>query len=143
MVNQCGCISTFQDAGILRQIDLTLVPKIGTYVKECVTETREMKQLLKDIIKPETLNGAYIPDPNNKPFFTRTSAICSHITNAKWKPCHVMINQNVRGRKSNNGNCQINPVTYFLFQTFLFTTMNLLKKVPKMIVILRNTMILD
>ena len=80
MVNQCGCVSTFQDAGILRQIDLTLVPKIGTYVKECVTETREMKQLLKDIIKPETLNGAYIPDPNNKPFFTRTSAICSHIT---------------------------------------------------------------
>ena len=83
MVNCCSCVSTFQDAGILQQADLTLRSKIGTYVKECVTETREMKLPLKDIIKPEMFNGADIPDPNNKPFFSRTSTICSHITNAK------------------------------------------------------------
>lgn len=84
MVNRCSCVSTFQDAGILQQADLTLRSKIGTYdVKEYVTETREMKLPLKDIIKPEMFNGADIPDPNNKPFFSRTSTICSHITNAK------------------------------------------------------------
>ena len=116
--------------------------KIDTYVRESVTDTKEMKRLLKIIVKTEMFKGEDIPEPSNKRLFPRTSTIRNHTTHTKQKLC-PMIDRIVCRRKSNNGSCQINTVTYFLDQKRLFTTMKLLKRVPKMIVTLRNTMIFD
>ena len=42
-----------KDAGILQRIDTELVSKIDTFVRQGVTGTREMKRLLKIIVKTE------------------------------------------------------------------------------------------
>ena len=111
-------------------------------MKEVVTDTREIKQLLKIIVKKKIFKGAEIPEPSNR-FFPRISMICNHIAQTKRKLCHSTIDQDCLQEKINNRSCQINPVTYFLNLKPLFTTMKLLKRVSKMTVILRSTMIFD
>ena len=67
--------------------------KIDTYVREGVTDTRQMKRLLKIIVKTEMFKGADIPERSNKRFFPRTSTIRNHITHTKQKLYHSMIDQ--------------------------------------------------
>ena len=59
----------FQDDGISQRIDSAPVSKIETYVKEVVTDTREMKRLLKIIVKTKIFKGADIPEQSNQRFF--------------------------------------------------------------------------
>ena len=67
--------------------------KVDTYVREGVTDTREMKRLLKIIVKTEMFKGADILETSNKRFFARTSTIRNHITHTKRKLCHSRIDQ--------------------------------------------------
>ena len=62
-------------------------------MREGVTDTREMKRLLKIIVKTEMFKSADIPETSNKRFFARTSTIRNHITHTKRKLCHSMIDQ--------------------------------------------------
>ena len=52
-----------------------------------------MKRLLKIIVKTEILKNENLPEPTNKRFFRRTSTIHSHVTHAKRKLCHSIIDQ--------------------------------------------------
>ena len=81
-------------------------------MKEVVTDTREIKQLLKIIVKKKIFKGAEIPEPSNR-FFPRISTICNHIAQTKRKLCHSTIDQDCLQEKINNRSCQINPVTFF------------------------------
>ena len=45
--------------------------KIDTYVREGVTDTGEMKWLLKIIVKTEMFKRADIPEPSNQAFFPK------------------------------------------------------------------------
>ena len=45
--------------------------KIDFYVREGVTDTREMKRLLKIIVKTKMFKGADTPGPSNKRFFPK------------------------------------------------------------------------
>ena len=67
--------------------------KIDKYVREGVTDTREMKLLLKIIVKMEIFKGADIPEPSNNRFFPRTSTIRNHVKHIKRKLCHSVIDQ--------------------------------------------------
>ena len=62
-------------------------------MREGVTDTREMKRLLKIIVKTEMFKSADIPETSNKRFFARTLTIRNHITHTKRKLCHSMIDQ--------------------------------------------------
>ena len=64
--------------------------KIDTYVRESVTDTKEMKRLLKIIVKTETFKGEDIPEPSNKRLFPRTSTIRNHTTHTKRKLCPMI-----------------------------------------------------
>ena len=58
---------------------MELVPKIYTFVREGVTDTREIKPLLKIIVKTEIFKNENLPEPTNKRFFPLTSTICNHV----------------------------------------------------------------
>ena len=47
----------FYDSGISQRIDTVLVSKIDTFLREGVTDTREMKRLLKIIVNPLMSGG--------------------------------------------------------------------------------------
>ena len=70
-----------------------MVSKIDTFVREGVTGTREMKRLLKIIVKTEIFKNENLPEPTNKRFFPRTVTIRNHVTHAKRKLCHSLIDQ--------------------------------------------------
>ena len=55
---------------------------MDTFVREGVTDTREMKRLLKIIVKTEIFKNENLPEPTNKRFFPRTSTIRNHVTHA-------------------------------------------------------------
>ena len=55
--------------------------------------TRELKRLLKIIVKTEIFKNENLPEPTNKRFFPRTSTIRNHVTHAKRKLCHSLIDQ--------------------------------------------------
>ena len=84
--------------------------------------------------------GADTPGPSNKRFFPKnlydTQPYYTYFVT-------LSLIRIVCRRKSNNGNCQINPVIYVLDKKLLFTTTKLLKRVSKMIEILGSTMIFD
>ena len=62
-------------------------------MREGVTDTREMKRVLRIIVKTEMFKGIDIPEPSNKHFFPRPSTIRNHITHTKWELSHCMIDQ--------------------------------------------------
>ena len=72
---------------------MELVSKIDTFVREGVTETGEMKWLLKIIVKTEIFKNENLTELTNKQFFPRTSTIRNHVTHAKRKLCHSLIDQ--------------------------------------------------
>ena len=100
--------------------------KIDTYVRESVTDTKEMKRLLKIIVKTEMFKGEDIPEPSNKRLFPRTSTIRNHTTHTKRKLCPMIFR-----RKSSNGSYQINPVTYFLDQKHSFHYDEIVEESPE------------
>ena len=55
----------------MQSIHTELVSKIDTFVIEGVTDTREMKRLLKIIIKTEIFKNENLPEPTNKRFFAQ------------------------------------------------------------------------
>ena len=55
----------------MQSIHTELVSKIDTFVREGVTDTREMKRLLKIIIKTEIFKNENLPEPTNKRFFAQ------------------------------------------------------------------------
>ena len=55
--------------------------------------TRELKRLLKIIVKTEIFKNENLPEPTNKRFFPRTSTIRNLVTHAKRKLCHSLIDQ--------------------------------------------------
>ena len=62
-------------------------------MREGITDTREMKRLLKIIVKTEIFKNGNLPEPTTKRFFPRTSTIRNHVTHAKRKLCHPLIDQ--------------------------------------------------
>ena len=52
-----------------------MVSKIDTFVREGVTDTRELKRLLKIIVQTEIFKNENLPEQTNKRFFSRTSTI--------------------------------------------------------------------
>ena len=60
-----------------------------------------MKRLLKIIVKTEIFKNENLPDPTNKRFFPRTSTIRNHVTHAKRKLCHSLIDQECLQEKIN------------------------------------------
>ena len=66
---------------MLLHIILELVSKIDTFVREGVTDTREMEWLLKIIVQTEIFKNENIPEPTNKRFFPTnfycTQSCCS------------------------------------------------------------------
>ena len=70
-----------------------MVSKIDTFVEEGVTDTREIKRLLKIIVKTEIFKNKNLPEPTNKRVFPRTSTVRNHVTHAKRKLCHSLIDQ--------------------------------------------------
>ena len=52
-----------------------------------------MKRLLKIIVKTEIFKNENLPEPTNKRFFPRASTIRNHVTHAKRKLCHSLIDQ--------------------------------------------------
>ena len=93
MFNYAFVYYAFQDAGISQRIGTKLVSKTDTFVREVITDTREMKRLLKIIVKTETFKNENLPESTNKRFFPRTSTTRNHVTRAKRKLCHSLIDQ--------------------------------------------------
>ena len=77
-------------------IDAELVSKIDTFVREGVTDAREIKRLLKIIVKTEMFKNENLPEPTNKQFFLQTSTIRNHVTHSKRKLIHSLIDQDKR-----------------------------------------------
>ena len=68
---------------------------------EGVTDTREMKRLLKIIVKTEIFRNENLPGPTDKRFFPWTSTIHNHVTHAKIKLCYSLIDQICLQEKTN------------------------------------------
>ena len=77
-------------------IDVELVSKIDTFVREGVTDAREIKRSLKIIVKTEMFKNENLPEPTNKQFFLQTSTIRNHVTHSKRKLIHSLIDQDKR-----------------------------------------------
>ena len=72
---------------------MELVSKIDTFMREGVTDTREMKQLFKMIVKTELFKNENLPESTNKRIFPKTSTIRNHVTHAKKKLGYSLIDQ--------------------------------------------------
>ena len=55
--------------------------------------TRELKRLLKIIVKTEIFKNENLSEPTNKQFLPQTSTVRNHVTHAKRKLCHSLIDQ--------------------------------------------------
>ena len=60
-----------------------------------------MKRLLTIIVKTEIFKNENFPDSTNKRFLPRTSTIRNHVTHAKRKLCHSLIDQECSQEKIN------------------------------------------
>ena len=64
------------------------------YVKEGVTNRKEMKRLLKIYVKTEIFkDGVNLPEPSNKRFYPRSSTISNHIGHSRRKLSRSLIDQ--------------------------------------------------
>ena len=68
-------------------------------MKEVVTDTREIKQLLKIIVKKKIFKGAEIPEPSNR-FFPRTSTYATILHKLNGNFVTLRLNRIVCRRKS-------------------------------------------
>ncbi|XP_057304385.1 calcium-responsive transcription factor-like [Hydractinia symbiolongicarpus] len=88
-----------KDSGITQKIDSEIVSKIDMYVKEGVTDTKDMKRLLKIHVKKEMFKETKLPEPSNKRFYPRNATIRNHVTHIRRKLCHSLIDQECLQKK--------------------------------------------
>ena len=69
---------------ISQRIDTQLAEKIEEYVKEGITNVREMKRLLKLAVS-DIFGKRNLPAENNRRFYPKIPTIRSHMTKAKKK----------------------------------------------------------
>ena len=69
---------------VSQRIDPRISLKIEEYVKEGITNVREMKRLLK-LTVADLFGKKDLPLPNNRRFYPRIQIIRSHMTKAKQK----------------------------------------------------------
>ena len=62
-------------------------------MRQGVTDTREIKRLLKIIVQTGIFNNENLPEPTNKRSSPRISTIRNHVTHAKRKLFHSLIDQ--------------------------------------------------
>ena len=122
------------------RIDTELVSKIDSFVRAGVTDTKEMKRLLKVIVKTKIFKNENLPDPTNKRFFPRTSTIRNHISHAKRKLCQSLIDQECLQEKINQWETTDKSVKIFFVLKVLLNKM--VMKIPAMTLILTMMMIM-
>ena len=85
----------------MQRTDTELASKIDTFMREGVTDTREMKRLFKIIVKTELFKNENLPESTNKRISPKTSNIRNHVTHAKKKLGYCLIDQECLQEKIN------------------------------------------